>query len=61
VQQRAARDAEPIVDTLWNCMANCDRGEIEQFLQYVHQVFSAPLAEGNGQPRRRPSQRKAKK
>lgn len=48
VQQRAARDAEPIVTTLWGCMADCDRGQIERFLQCVHQAFSAPPAEANG-------------
>jgi DNA-binding MarR family transcriptional regulator len=59
VQRRAAKDAEPIVATLWDCMADCDRGQIERFLQRVHQVFSAPLGEGNGQPTRRTSRRRA--
>src|SRR5262249_24970314 len=58
VQLRAAQDAEPIVATLWDCMADCDRRQIERFLQYVHLVFSEPLAEANGQPSRRPSRRK---
>jgi DNA-binding MarR family transcriptional regulator len=56
-QRRAAKAAEPIVATLSDCLANGDRGQIERFLQCVHQVFSTPLAEANGQPRRRPSQR----
>ena len=56
VQRRAAKDAEPIVATLWDCMADCDRRQIERFLQCVHQVFSAPLAERDGQP---PSRRGA--
>ena len=59
VQRRAAKNAEPIVATLWDCMTDCDRRHIERFLQCVHQVFSAPLAEANGQPRRRPSRRRA--
>jgi DNA-binding MarR family transcriptional regulator len=59
VQRRAAKDAEPIVATLWDCMAECDRRQIERFLGCVHQVFSAPLAEANGQPTRRPSRRRA--
>src|SRR6516164_7226931 len=25
VQRRAAKDSEPIVDTLWNCLSGCDR------------------------------------
>jgi DNA-binding MarR family transcriptional regulator len=58
VQRRAARDAEPIVTTLWECMASGDRIQIERFLQCVHQVFSAPLPEPKDQPARRPSQRR---
>ena len=58
VQRRAAKNAEPIVATLWDCMTDCDRRHIERFLQCVHQVFSAPLAEANGQPPRRLSPRK---
>jgi DNA-binding MarR family transcriptional regulator len=58
VQRRAAKDAEPIVAALWDCMADCDRSQIERFLRCVHQVFSAPPAETNGQPPRRPSQRR---
>jgi DNA-binding MarR family transcriptional regulator len=58
VQRRAARDAGPIVAALWDCMADCNRGQIERFLQRVHQVFSAPPSEANGQPPRRPSPRK---
>src|SRR5262249_13702247 len=33
VQRRAAKDAEPIVATLWGCMVDCDRSQIERFLQ----------------------------
>jgi DNA-binding MarR family transcriptional regulator len=59
VQRRAAKDAESIVAALWDCMADCDRGQIERFLLCVHQAFSAPLAGVNGQPPRRTSGRKA--
>ena len=59
VQQRAAKEAEPILAALWDCMADCDRSQIERFLRCVQQVFAAPLAEGNGQPPRRSSGRKA--
>jgi DNA-binding MarR family transcriptional regulator len=58
VQRRAAKDAEPIVATLWGCMADCDRRQIERFLQCVHQIFSAPPAEANGQPTRRSPRRR---
>jgi DNA-binding MarR family transcriptional regulator len=58
VQRRAAKDAEPIVATLWDCMADCDRSQIERFLKCVHQVFSVPPAEASGQRTRRPPQRR---
>jgi DNA-binding MarR family transcriptional regulator len=58
VQRRAANDAEPIVAALWDCMADCDRRQIERFLRSVHQVFSAPPAEANGRPTRRTPQRR---
>jgi DNA-binding MarR family transcriptional regulator len=58
VQRRAAKAAEPIVATLWGCLADGDRSQIERFLRCVHQVFSAPPAQANGQPTRRPSPRK---
>jgi DNA-binding MarR family transcriptional regulator len=58
VQRRAAKEAEPILAALWDCLADCDRGQIERFLQCVHHVFSAPPSEANGQPPRRPSSRK---
>jgi DNA-binding MarR family transcriptional regulator len=56
VQRRAAKDAEPIVAMLSGCMKNCDSRQIEQFLLGVHQVFSAPSAEANGQATRRKAQ-----
>jgi DNA-binding MarR family transcriptional regulator len=60
VQRHAAQDAEPIVATLWDCLADCDRTQIERFLQCVHQVFSAPPPEANGQPTRRPPEHRGK-
>jgi DNA-binding MarR family transcriptional regulator len=59
VQLRAAKDAEPIVASLWDCMVDCDRGQVGRFLRNVHQVFGLPLAETNGRPtRRRPPPRR---
>jgi DNA-binding MarR family transcriptional regulator len=58
VQRRAAKDSEPIVDTLWECLAGCDRSQVEKFLQHVHQVFSAPGGEANGKTSRRSSARR---
>jgi DNA-binding MarR family transcriptional regulator len=59
VQQRVAKDAEPILAALWDCMADCDRSQLEGFLRRVHRVSSASLPEANGRSPRRPSQRKA--
>jgi MarR family transcriptional regulator, organic hydroperoxide resistance regulator len=58
VQRRTAEDAEPILAALSDCMADCDRGQVERFLQCVHRVFSVPPAEANGEPTHRPPQRK---
>jgi DNA-binding MarR family transcriptional regulator len=58
VQERTAEDAEPILAALSDCMADCDRTQIERFLQCVHRVFSVSPAEANGQPARRPPQRR---
>ena len=58
VQERTAEDAEPILAALSDCIADCDRTQIERFLRCVHRVFSVPPAEANGQPTRRPSQRR---
>ena len=53
VQERTAADAEPILTALSDCMAHCDRAQIERFLECVHRAFSVPPAEANGQPTRR--------
>ena len=58
VQERTAEDAEPILAALSDCIADCDRTQIERFLRCVHRVFSVPPAEANGQPTRRPPQRR---
>jgi DNA-binding MarR family transcriptional regulator len=58
VQGRTAKDSEAILTALLDCMADCDRRQIECFLQCVHRVFSAPPAEANGQPTPRPPQRR---
>ena len=58
VQERTAEDAEPILAALSDCTADCDRTQIERFLRSVHRIFSMPRAEPNGQPTRRPPQRR---
>jgi hypothetical protein len=58
LQRRTAKDAEPILAALLDCMADCDRRQIERFLEHVQSVFSVQLAEANGQPARRPPERK---
>jgi DNA-binding MarR family transcriptional regulator len=57
VQRRAATDAEQILAGLWDCIGDCDRSQIERFLQGVQQVFSANGTGANDQPPRRPSSR----
>jgi DNA-binding MarR family transcriptional regulator len=57
VQRRAAKDAEPLLAALWECVADSDRGLIERFLQRVHAVFSTPLTGANGQSPGRVSKR----
>src|SRR5262249_2946281 len=59
VQRRAAKDAEPILAARGGCTADCDRSQTGRFLRCVPQVFSAPPAGANGQPPRRPPQRKS--
>ena len=60
VQQRAAKDAEPILAALWDCLAERDRRDIEPFLQRVAQVFSEPLSTFNGQQPERLTKRAAR-
>ena len=59
VQRRAAKEAEPVLASLWECLADFDRGQMERFLRRVHLVFSASPADANGRPTRRPSSSKA--
>src|SRR5262249_30027361 len=57
VRRRAARDAEPLLTALWDCVPDSDRSRVERFLQQVHAVFSSPLAGVNGQSPRRNAKR----
>jgi DNA-binding MarR family transcriptional regulator len=57
VQKRTAEYAEPILTSLSDCVADCDRTQIERFLQCVHRVFSVPPTIADVQPSRRPPQR----
>jgi DNA-binding MarR family transcriptional regulator len=59
VRRRAAREAESLLGTLWDCSADSGRGPVEQFLRRVHQCFSAPVTGANSRPARRPSKGKA--
>jgi DNA-binding MarR family transcriptional regulator len=59
VQRRAARDAEPLLAALWDCVADGERSQIVHFLQRVHAVFSAAFTGANGQPTGRASRRNA--
>jgi MarR family transcriptional regulator, organic hydroperoxide resistance regulator len=61
VQRRGAREAEPLLNALWSSMEGGDRKPIERFLKKIHSEFSAPIADTNGQSRRRPTKTKAPK
>jgi DNA-binding MarR family transcriptional regulator len=50
VQRHAAEDAESFLTSLWDCLADFDRDQVERFLRRVHHVFSATPAEANGRP-----------
>jgi DNA-binding MarR family transcriptional regulator len=52
VQRRAAKESEPLLTALWDCMEGADRGQIERFLKRIHTVFSAAMTTANGQLRR---------
>jgi len=52
VQKRAAKEAEPLLATLWASMKGTSAGDIERFLKRVHAVFSASPAIGNGAAKR---------
>ena len=56
VQRRGAKDAEPLLATLWKCMAGTERKDIERLLKRVHTTFSA-ASDGNGQPGSRSAKR----
>jgi DNA-binding MarR family transcriptional regulator len=60
MQRRAASEAEPILDVLWNCLAAEDRRRVEQFLERVQQQFAEPFVGANGNPSNRAAKRRAK-
>jgi len=51
IQRRAAKEADPLLDALWDSMKGADAGGIERFLKRVHSAFSASGGTGNGQPK----------
>jgi len=53
VQRRAAKESQPLLAALWDCMEGADRNDIERFLNRIHAVFCAATVGANGQPRRR--------
>jgi DNA-binding MarR family transcriptional regulator len=61
LQQRAYQDSEPLRTALGDCTTASGRTQNEQFLQRVHNVFSAPIAGANGRPPKRFPKRTAGK
>jgi DNA-binding MarR family transcriptional regulator len=57
LERRAYKDSEPLRAALRGCTT--EHNESLEFLQRIHQVFSAPPAEANGRPQTRASSRKA--
>jgi DNA-binding MarR family transcriptional regulator len=60
LERRAFKDSEPLRTALVDCMNASEFDANQQFLERVYEVFSAPPAELNGRPPRRPSRRKAR-
>lgn len=56
LERRAYKESEPLRAALRGCATQ--RDESLRFLQRIHEVFSAPLAGTNGQPKKRTSARK---
>jgi MarR family transcriptional regulator, organic hydroperoxide resistance regulator len=52
VQRRAAKEAEPLLATLWESMKGASAADIEKFLKRVHNVFSSSPTAGNGAVKR---------
>jgi DNA-binding MarR family transcriptional regulator len=59
VQRRTAKGAEPVLAALLDCVTDCDRSQLERFLQCVHRVFSEPQFAANGRPAHRPPEHRA--
>jgi len=55
LQQRAYENSESLRAALTNCTTERDRAQNSRFLQFVHDVFSAPVCGTNGRPARRRS------
>jgi hypothetical protein len=48
VHKRAAKEAEPLLATLWESLPAADATKIERFLKRVHAVFARGAAQGDG-------------
>lgn len=60
VQKRAAKEAAPLLASLWECMKGSDRTTIEQFLKRTHAAFAFSTSITNGKTRNSPSRRAAR-
>src|SRR5262245_60568122 len=60
IQRRAAKEAQPLLTSLWECLNAGSRANVERFLKRAHSAFAAGSASGaNGKTRRSPSKRSA--
>jgi DNA-binding MarR family transcriptional regulator len=53
VQRRGAKEAQPLLAALWSCTPGADRMQIGRFLKRVQSVFSASIADSDGDQHRR--------
>lgn len=51
VHKRAAKEAGPLLETLWESMKGTSAADIERFLKRVHADFSTSGPAGNGAPK----------
>jgi DNA-binding MarR family transcriptional regulator len=52
VQRQAAKESQPLLATLWECMLGANRPEIERFLKRIHSAFSSSALRANGRQNR---------
>jgi len=52
VHRQAAKESQPLLRSLWECMSGASRPEIERFLKRVHTAFSSSAVRADGRHKR---------